>query len=490
MNQNEQNNDLLGAAAANRYSAALDYLYSLINFERQRLDRYSASKLDPDRPEKLAEWLGSPQNQYPAVHIAGTKGKGSVAAMTAACLRAAGLRVGLYTSPHLQEFRERIRILTPADADGRISEAEFVDLVAEMKTAVSHIPEITWFEAVTVIALLYFARQQVDIAVIETGLGGRLDATRIVKPLVTAITSLSLDHTDLLGDTLAEIAYEKAGIMKPGVPLVIAAQAPEAETRLRELAQERGVPLTAVSPQWQFQGADDPSGQALIITQSPDEAFIPTPSRFTLALIGDHQLGNAMVALGALNHLRPYFPALSATAVRQGLADVTWNGRLQTVYQSEQTATFLVDCAHNPDSVARLVDALNHHYTYQRLILLFGAPADKDVAKMLAPLVPLARLTITAAADHPRAAQPESLAQIVRELGGTAVIAASAAEGLTTAWQNAQPGDLICATGSIIFVGDLLNQWDSLKSSLLAQEEPLSITAVTHHSPEEKPYDA
>ncbi|MCZ7668521.1 MAG: Mur ligase family protein [Chloroflexi bacterium] len=126
--------------------------------------------------------------------------------------------------------------------------------------------------------MLYFARQQVDIAVIETGLGGRLDATRIVKPLVTAITSLSLDHTDLLGDTLAEIAYEKAGIMKPGVPLVIAAQAPEAETRLRELAQERGVPLTAVSPQWQFQGADDPSGQALIITQSPDEAFIPTPA--------------------------------------------------------------------------------------------------------------------------------------------------------------------------------------------------------------------
>ncbi|MCZ7668522.1 MAG: hypothetical protein M5U34_15695 [Chloroflexi bacterium] len=160
-----------------------------------------------------------------------------------------------------------------------------------------------------------------------------------------------------------------------------------------------------------------------------------------MALIGDHQLGNAMVALAALNHLRPYFPALSATAVRQGLADVTWNGRLQTVYQSEQTATFLVDCAHNPDSVARLVDALNHHYTYQRLILLFGAPADKDVAKMLAPLVPLAYLTITAAADHPRAAQPESLAQIVRELGGTAVIAASAAEGLTTAWQNAQPGD-------------------------------------------------
>lgn len=485
MNRTEQNDDLPGGGADDLYGAALDYLYGLINFERQRLDRYSASKLDPERPWKLAELVGSPQNRYPAFHIAGTKGKGSVAAMAASCLRAAGLRVGLYTSPHLQEFRERIRVLTPSDPDGRISEAEFVELVAEMKTAVSRIPEATWFEVVTVIALQHFARQQVDIAVIETGLGGRLDATRIVNPLATAITSLSLDHTDLLGDTLAEIAYEKAGIMKPGVPMVIAAQAPEAEARLRQLAQERGVPLTAVSSQWQFSGAAGPTDQELIISQSPDETFIPVPNRFTLALAGDHQLENAVVALAALNELRASFPTITETAVRRGLAEVSWNGRLQTVYQSAQTPTFLVDCAHNPDSVARLVHALHQHYSYQRLILIFGAPADKDVSAMLAQLVPLAHLTITAAADHPRASHPEELAQTVRDLGGEVMAASSAAESLTTAWQNAQPGDLICATGSIIFVGDLLNQWDSLKSSLLAREmadnfrkQPLPATAV------------
>jgi dihydrofolate synthase / folylpolyglutamate synthase len=452
------------------YGDALNYLYGLINFERQRLDRYSASKLDPDRAQRLADFVGSPQNRYPAVHIAGTKGKGSVAAMTAACLRAAGLRVGLYTSPHLQEFRERIRVLTPDDADGRISEADFVALVDEMKTAVPHISGVTWFEVVTVIALQHFARQEVDIAVIETGLGGRLDATRVVKPLVTVITRLSLDHTELLGDTLTEIAYEKAGIMKTGVPLVMAPQKPEAAARLQELAEERGVPLTAVSAHWQVSGERSQSGQILVISQTPDGDFIPASSRLALALDGDHQLENAAVTLAALTHLRGYYPALTETVVRQGLSEVVWNGRLQTVHQATDTPTFLIDCAHNPDSIARLVQALRQNFSYKRLILIFGAPADKDVQAMLTHLVPLAHVTITAAADHPRAATPLELADIVRALGGEVQVAATLADALTTAWAAAQPGDLICATGSIIFVGDLLNQWDSLKSHLLGQE--------------------
>lgn len=452
------------------YGDALNYLYGLINFERQRLDRYSSSKLDPDRAQRLADFVGSPQNRYPAVHIAGTKGKGSVAAMTAACLRAAGLRVGLYTSPHLQEFRERIRVLTPDDADGRISEADFVALVDEMKTAVPHIPGATWFEVVTVIGLQHFARQEVDIAVIETGLGGRLDATRVVKPLVTVITRLSLDHTELLGNTLTEIAYEKAGIMKSGVPLVMAPQEPEAAARLQELAGERGVPLTAVSAQWQVSGERSQSGQILVVKQTPDASFIPASSRLALALDGDHQLENAAVTLATLTHLRGYYPALTETVVRQGLAEVEWNGRLQTVHQAAGDPTFLIDCAHNPDSIARLVHALRHNFSYQRLILLFGAPADKDVQAMLAQLVPLAHVTITAAADHPRAAMPTELADIVRALGGAVTVAATLPDALMTAWTAAQPGDLICATGSIIFVGDLLNQWDSLKSHLLAQK--------------------
>jgi dihydrofolate synthase/folylpolyglutamate synthase len=451
------------------YGDALTYLYGLINFERERLDRYSASKLDATRPARLAAYLGSPQAQFPAIHIAGTKGKGSVAAMTTAVLRAAGLRVGLYTSPHLQEFRERIRIVTPDDADGRIPEDTFVALVEEMKTAIDHIPGVTWFEAVTAIALLYFARQQVDVAVIETGLGGRLDATRVVNPLVSVITSLSLDHTDLLGDTLAAIAYEKAGIIKPGIPVVSATQEEEALARLREIALERESPFTAVNEAWQYHGEADGPQETLVITRSPFSEFIPDGSRFPLALAGAHQVENSMVAVAALCQIRHHFPMVGRTAVSQGLAQVEWNGRLQTVHQAENSPDFLVDCAHNPDSIGRLVTALNTSYHYQRLILLFGAPADKDISEMLALLVPLTTITITTAAEHPRAADPHTLAEAVEQLGGTVFPASSVRAALETAWEQALPGDLICATGSIIFIGDLLNQWDSLKSQLLPQ---------------------
>ncbi|PID87071.1 MAG: bifunctional folylpolyglutamate synthase/dihydrofolate synthase [Chloroflexi bacterium] len=457
------------------YDEALDFLNNLIDYERKPLDKESAKALILERPQKLAERVGSPQNAYPAVHIAGTKGKGSVAAMTAFCLRAAGLRVGLYTSPHLRDVRERVSVLTPDDADGRISEADFLSGINEIKTAVSldsrqavsPISSVTWYEVMTVLGLKYFAQQQVDIAVVETGLGGRFDATRLVNPLVCAITSLSLDHTDVLGDTLSEIAFEKAGIMKPNVPVVVAPQKAEAISRLLDVAAETGSPLTAVSAAWRYHGERKDGGQALIIDQSPAPSFIPSQTSYPMALAGDHQLQNAVVALAALNVVRSQFPNLDETAVRRGLAEVVWNGRLQTIHSSENSPTLLVDCAHNPDSIARLVEALSKHYVYDRLIFIFGAPSDKKIADMLATLVPFADLIITAAAAHPRASDPEKLAQIVQEQNGAVVAAASSADALTLAWENATSQDLICATGSIIFVGDLLNRWDSLKSHLL-----------------------
>lgn len=454
------------------YEAALDALYALINFERQRLDRYTESKLDPERSKKLADYLGAPQAQFPAIHIAGTKGKGSVAALCAYSLRAAGLRVGLYTSPHLQEFRERIRILTPDDPDGRISQADFVDRMAEVQDALDHVPGVTWFEAVTAVALLHFAHQKVDIAVIETGLGGRLDATRVVNPLVCAITSLSLDHTELLGNTLAEIAYEKAGIIKPGVPVVCAPQAPEAENRLREIATERRSPIQFVGDPWFYSAAPrQPGGpQQLVIARSADEKFVPSGSIFPLALRGDHQIENGAVALAALHLVRGRFPQLDKTAVRLGFGQVEWNGRLQTVHPGDAyTPALLIDCAHNPDSVGRLCHALTHDFTYRRLLLIFGAPADKDTAGMLNQLVPLAETVITTSANHPRSASPDELAAQVHALGGQAIVTADLAEALPRAWALVEPGDLICATGSIIVVGDLLNQWESLQSQLLAQ---------------------
>ena len=464
------------------YVEALEYLYGLINFERQRLDRYAESKLDAERPYHLVNFIGAPQTRFPSIHIAGTKGKGSVAAMCAFTLRASGLRVGLYTSPHLQEFRERIRILTPEDADGSIPEPAFVDLVAQIKVALDHVPDVTWFEAVTAIALAHFANEQVDVAVIETGLGGRLDATRVVHPLVSVITSLSLDHTELLGNTLAEIAYEKAGIIKPGIPVIAAQQVPEAAQRLRDIAAERGSRLDFVarasaaenSAAWLYEGTPGGPGQRqqMVLVQTPDPGFVPPETTLTLALDGEHQLENAAVAVAALHAVRPRFPMVDETAVRTGLATVQWNGRLQIVHPGDdKTPTLLVDCAHNPDSVSRLCHALSHDYTYRRLLLLFGAPADKDIPGMLAQLVPLADSIITVSANHPRSATPADLAQTVAGLGHTAVASPTIGEALTAVWHMARPNDLICATGSIIVVGDLLNQWESLKSQLLDQPE-------------------
>ena len=449
------------------YQRALDYLYSFINFEHKSLDRYQASKIDAERPRRLLTLLGAPQNCYPAIHIAGTKGKGSVAAMCAAALRAAGLRVGLYTSPHLREFRERIRVMTLDDPDGRISEAAFVDCMDRVRPFVEQFPDITWFEIVTAIGLLHFADRAVDVAVVEVGLGGRLDATNVLTPEVAVITSLSLDHTQLLGDTLAQIAYEKGGIIKPGIPVVVARQQPEALATVEQIVAERGAPLTLIGRDWQY-ASDRATGSAqlLTVTDSPDPAFIPPGTSFTVALAGEHQLENAAVALAALAVARRRFPTLTLNTIRQGLAMVQWDGRLQLLQAGgNDCPAILIDCAHNDDSAARLVAALTEDYQYQRLILVFGAPEDKNVPGMLDRLVPLADEVIVTTANHPRSATPEQLAALVAARGREAVVTHSVPEAFDTALRAAEPGDLVVATGSIIVIGDLLNHWDTLQSA-------------------------
>ncbi len=451
------------------FEAALDYLYSFFNFEQPPEDRYTTAKIDIFRPRQLLAHLGDPQNNYPAIHIAGTKGKGSVAAMCAFSLRAAGYRVGLYTSPHLQEFRERIRILTPDETDGRIPPAAFVHHIEQLKTAVAATPGTTWFEILTAVAFLHFAQEKIDVAVLEVGMGGRLDATNVVTPLVSVITSLSLDHMKYLGDTLAQIAFEKGGIIKPGVPVISASQKPEALEVLRQLATEREAPLSVIGQNWQYHGRKpDPTTdqQTLTITHSPDPAFIPNGTTFPLALFGDFQLENATLALAALQVARPSFPRLSLEACRQGLADVVWPGRLQILHRSPDAPTLLADCAHNPDSAQKLAYELVHHYQYGRLWFIFGSARDKDFRQELAALLPAAAGIITTTVNHPRSATPEELAVLAEELGAKAYPAKDMDTAVSLAWSLAAPADLICVTGSIYIVGDLLNRWESLQSEL------------------------
>ncbi len=455
------------------YVQALNKLYGLINFEMRPHDRYMANKLDVTRPFRLMSFLGNPHQQFPSIHIAGTKGKGSVAAMCAASLQAAGYRVGLYTSPHVQEFRERIRILTPEDTDGRISEDDFVAMMDEMKTAVAVIEGVTWFEIVNAIAFLYFTRHKVDIAVVEVGLGGLRDSTNVITPLISVITSLSLDHTEYLGSTLTEIAQKKGGIIKPGVPVITAPQKPEAMKCLLEIAVEKESAISVVGQNWQFEGRN----QELVITKSPS-AFIPQPSTFALALSGEYQLENAAVALAALAAVQPDFPALSLSAVRTGLATVQWNGRLQIIHQSAYTPTILVDCAHNAYSAAKLGHALTHDYAYKNLWLVFGASSGKDIHNMLIELLPLAQGTVATLADHPRAVAPETISSLAAQSGYTIETSHNINEAVAIAWHKAGPQDLICVTGSIFVVGDLLNQWENLQSRLLSNDTTLAKAAI------------
>lgn len=447
------------------YEKALDFLYSFINFEHKRLDRYKANKLDPSRPARLMAALGNPHQQFTALHIAGTKGKGSVAAMCAAALRAAGLKVGLYTSPHMVDFRERVRVLTPADALGIIPKSDFVHHMDRIQEVASYVEGITWFEILTAIAFLHFAKCQVDVAVVEVGLGGRLDATNVLTPLVSVITSLSLDHTYFLGDTIAEIAFEKGGIIKPGIPVVTAPQPAAALERLREISAERKAPLLTVGEDYAYRTlTHGPHGQTLAIT-GPNNTG--QQWEVSVALAGAHQAENATVALASLQTARDHFPSLTDTALAQGLAEVEWPGRLQLLWEGPTTPTLLLDCAHNEDSAAKLSDALRDDYDFERLLLIYGVSADKNVDGMMHHLFAAADQIIVTQSEHPRATAPHELAQLAAEHQYEVMVAADLATAVTTAWQNATADDLICVTGSIFIVGDLLNQWEGLKSMLL-----------------------
>jgi dihydrofolate synthase / folylpolyglutamate synthase len=459
----KENNNSEAAA----YQEALDYIYGFINLEHRPQDRYAANKMDSTRPRRLMAFLENPQRKLRAIHVAGTKGKGSVAIMCAACLRAAGLRVGLYTSPHVMEFRERIRILTPDDEDGRIPPADFVRLVEQLKPAIAQFPDVTWFEIVTAMAFLHFAQQAVDVAVIEVGLGGRLDATNVINPLVSVITSLSLDHTHLLGNTIEQIAYEKGGIIKPGVPVVVAKQTAVAERKLVEIADERQAPILMVGRRWQYTGQVMKGRQLLTIIQGPDPDFLMVPTTFLLNLMGAYQRDNAVVTLAVLEKVHHAFPTLTRGAIATALSQVTWPGRLQMLHRGSATPSLLLDCAHNADSAAKLAQSLAADYTYERLWLVLGATADKNVAGIMGPLLPLAHHTIVTQASHPRAAMPTELLETAARLGFNVEVATDVATAVARVWQQAGPHDLICATGSIFVVGDLLNVWQDLKLRLI-----------------------
>ena len=428
------------------YDDALDYLYSLINYELQRPARYTPDVVSLERPRALLAALGDPQKRYPVIHVTGTKGKGSVSALCFSALHAAGHKVALYSSPHLQDFRERYRI-----GDSLIAPSDLAALVERIKPLVKQIPGLTWFEVVTAIAFAYFADQGVDLAVMEVGLGGRLDATNVVEqPVAAVITSLSYDHMHLLGNTLGEIAFEKAGIIKSNRPVINAPQHAEAQAVIERIAAERGAPLVQIGRDWQFKaGVSDVSGQTFVA--GPANGALKT---YWTPLIGAHQAINATAALAALEQTRAAGISISDEAIQQGFGAVNWPGRFEIV---ERAPWLILDVAHNGESAERLANTLAALFPGEKWTLVFGAFTDKDVDGMFRALLPLTERLIVMHALNPRAFDTDTLTEKAQAVGFSGVIEAipSAADALAKAREVSGSQGRIIVTGSFSIVGEL-----------------------------------
>jgi len=434
-----------------KYHDALRYLYSLVDFEKRRIERYTPEEFRLERVEAFLEVLGRPHHRYPKLHIAGTKGKGSVSAMLASALQAGGYKTGLYTSPHLHTYRERMQINAQP-----ISRQEMATLVEEAQPLIAEFPEITIFEVTTALAFRYFARHNVDVAVVEVGLGGRLDATNVITPLVSIITSLSLDHTYLLGDTLAEIAGEKAGIIKRGVPVVSAPQKPEARAVLEQVAAEREAPFTLVGEDWTWeQLARTLEGQRLRVRRTQGASELE--GEYHIPLLGDFQLENATTALAALDILhRRGELQLPREAVARGLAQTSWPGRMEVL---NRDPLLIVDSAHHPYSAQTLMASLQRWFPDTHWVLIYGASNDKDIKGMLKALLPHCEHTLVTRSYHPRAAAPYVLADHCADLGYGAEIAVNPTRALEQASRHLKPGLGLLATGSIFLVAEIREAW-------------------------------
>ena len=449
------------------YQQALDYLYSFVDFSLQRTNRYSADKFDLGRMVALMRDLGNPELDYPVIHVAGTKGKGSVASFCASALRAAGYSTGLYTSPHLQDYVERIQV------DGQsMPYADLVALVDEIKPIVEAIPELTTFEITTALALLYFKRRNVGAAVIEVGLGGRLDATNVCHPSVSVITSISYDHTYLLGETLAEIAGEKAGIIKPGIPVVLAPQKDEARLVVERIAAERGAPLTQIGKDYFYAPvARSLENQTLFVWRASEQwqldAYIESggllewePVRLTIPLLGYHQVENAATAYVALQVGRQAGLLIGESPIRQGFASVEWPGRFEIL---RRYPPLVIDSAHNRDSALKLRLALDDYFPGYPIIMVYGASEDKDIHGMFAELLPRVSRVVATRSIHPRAAEPEKLVELAHQFGVPARAVNDVKDALEEALWLAEGEAVVLVTGSIFVAAGARQAWAAMK---------------------------
>lgn len=455
-----------------QWQQALDFLYSFTNWETRRQGTSGDHPFELDRIVSLLAAIDNPHRAWPAVHVGGTNGKGSTCVMVASVLRSAGFRVGLYTSPHLHTVRERIQV------DGRpIAEAEVIEWIRRREGVLSEYPGATTFEVLTAMAFEHFRTSRVDIAVIEVGLGGRLDTTRVVEAVITALTPISLDHREILGDTIELIASDKVGILRPGTPLVTAPQMEEAERVVEAERLRLDCPRISVGEDLTVErgGQDgaghndfgrDAAGQRIRIVGTAGGpaggpgGLLHTPLEARLALEGPHQRVNAGVAAGICHRLALDGWRITRPALREGLAVARWPARFERFDLGPARAEIIVDGAHNPGSMQALRDALGERAHGGPLRLILGVGVGKDLDSMLDVLLaqpsPAIIEVIATRSEHPKAMAPDALAAAIASRGLHVIALDSPSAALEHALRASEgTAQLLVATGSLFLAADM-----------------------------------
>ncbi|MHC4114451.1 MAG: bifunctional folylpolyglutamate synthase/dihydrofolate synthase [Planctomycetota bacterium] len=435
--------------AFSKYEEAIKYLFERTDYEQEKRVRYNVTTFNLERMGKLLRLLGNPHKKIPTVHIAGTKGKGSTATMLARMLEANGYRVGLYTSPHVMHLHERIAVNSRM-----IGESQMLGLLNRAHAAVEKLSKVeppTFFEIMTALAFMHFADLNVDISVIETGLGGRLDSTNVITPEVVGITSLSFDHQQQLGNTIESIAKEKAGIFKQGIPIVTVKQSPEAMGVLKSQALAVNAPLsvtgTDIDFSYRFETSRVEGPHTRICLTTPTSKF----EHLRVPMHGRHQAINCSLALALLDKLKEKGYRIDCEKAAEGLKGVSLQGRMEIICEDPR---ILIDAAHNAASIKALIQAIGQNIPYDSMIVIFGCNQDKDVEGMLQMLQYGADKVIFTRSASAKAMSPDELMSMYIEICDKMCQSASSlGEALQLAKSAISKEDLICITGSFYLIG-------------------------------------
>lgn len=440
----------------NTIDDALDKIYSYVDYSMTHAEDITSAVFSLNRIRSLLEKLGNPQDDFQSIHVAGTKGKGSVCTMIYEALLACGYQTGIYTSPHLIRFNERIQ------TNGKmISDADLISVTKKVIDAVDPEQPPSTFDLMTAIALMYFKEKKVDFAIIETGLGGRLDSTNVIKPVITAITSISMDHMNFLGNSIEKITEEKGGIIMPGVPVVADAGNPISMAILKSIAEEKHAEWIDVESTYGcIPTADSDSGQQLMLWKRSEQEQLKSylegkqrsewqPWSLSVPLAGHHQSRNAMTAFAVLMRLKPIADKINSCCINEGIAKTFWPCRFEKI---SSEPLIILDGAHNADSMENLVQTLNRYYGTDKTTCVLGCSEDKDIQHMVREIAPFVTDFIVTRSVHPRSMNPEKIYDAILCNGRSAVLSETLEDALSEMDKKGRAGRFI-VTGSLFVTG-------------------------------------